>query len=395
MKEKKNLFFIIDSLAAAGAERSLVTLLNMIDYSEYKVDLQLFSYGGEFEAFLPKEVNLLPPLDYNHFTSQSLIKQITSFNFKYLFSRVETAIRLRAGKNGNKKIATIIWNSTRRCYTPPEKEYDVAIAYAQGTPTFYVADIIKSKQKIAWINADLILTGSIKRFQLKRYVKFDRIVTVSDSAKMSFLKGCPKLENRVSVIYDIINPAFIQKMSMEPLKTTYPKDIPVLVTVSRLCNKSKGCDIALEAAKVLYNRGIKFKWYFIGRGPFRVEMEAFIQRNNLSNTVFLLGVTPNPYPYIKAATLYVQTSRHEGFGLSIAEARILSTPVVVTEFKGVYNQMKPKQNGVVVPINAEHVANAIEDLIKHPEKRESISEYQRTEIIGNPEELKKFLQLIN
>ena len=58
---KTKLLFVIDSLICAGAEKSLVSLLNQLDYDKFEVDLQLFTYGGEFEEFLPKEVNLLPP----------------------------------------------------------------------------------------------------------------------------------------------------------------------------------------------------------------------------------------------------------------------------------------------------------------------------------------------
>ena len=43
----KTILFVIDSLHCAGAEKSLITLLSLIDYSKYEVDLQLFGYGGE------------------------------------------------------------------------------------------------------------------------------------------------------------------------------------------------------------------------------------------------------------------------------------------------------------------------------------------------------------
>lgn len=92
--------------------------------------------------------------------------------------------------------------------------------------------------------------------------------------------------------------------------------------------------------------------------------------------------------------LYVQTSRREGFGLSIAEARLLNCPVVTTEYVGVWSQMVQGKNGIVVPIDATAVADAIEDLILHPEKREAISAYQRTEKKGNTEEIEKFYKLI-
>ena len=65
---KKNILFVIDSLHCAGAEKSLTTLLSLLDYSKYNVDLQLFGYGGELEEIVPREVNILPPLDYTKFT---------------------------------------------------------------------------------------------------------------------------------------------------------------------------------------------------------------------------------------------------------------------------------------------------------------------------------------
>ena len=45
----KKVLFVIESLACAGAEKSLVNLLNEIDRTKYEIYLQLFSYGGEYE----------------------------------------------------------------------------------------------------------------------------------------------------------------------------------------------------------------------------------------------------------------------------------------------------------------------------------------------------------
>lgn len=69
---KKNILFSIDSLHCAGAEKSLTTLLSLIDYSKYEVDLMMFGHGGELEKLLLKEVNILKPLKYIKFTEKSL-----------------------------------------------------------------------------------------------------------------------------------------------------------------------------------------------------------------------------------------------------------------------------------------------------------------------------------
>ena len=59
-------------LNCAGAEKSLVTLLSLLDYSKYTVDLMLFGHGGVLEELVPKEVNILKPLKYTEFTKLNL-----------------------------------------------------------------------------------------------------------------------------------------------------------------------------------------------------------------------------------------------------------------------------------------------------------------------------------
>ena len=90
--------------------------------------------------------------------------------------------------------------------------------------------------------------------------------------------------------------------------------------------------MAVEAACFLKKKGLAFKWYFIGEGSERKNIEKMISSYRLQNDVILLGLQTNPYPYMAQADVYVQTSRHEGFGMTIAEAKILGLPIVSTNF---------------------------------------------------------------
>ena len=56
---KKNILFIIPSLEVGGGEKSLVSLLNQMDYSKYNVDLFLIKKEGLFLKMIPPEVNVL------------------------------------------------------------------------------------------------------------------------------------------------------------------------------------------------------------------------------------------------------------------------------------------------------------------------------------------------
>lgn len=393
---KKRILFVIDSLSLAGAEKSLVTLLSLFDYTKYSVDLLLFKRGGEFEAFLPQEVNILPLLELDSFNEKSLVDKIKSFNFNILVSKLLYRIRIIGGLKNAREQARKFWTSFSGCIESLSIEYDVAIAYAQRIPTFFVVDKVTAKKKIGWINVDYALEGEDKTYQQRFYEALDGIVLVSKSALDIFAAVYPEYEEKMHLIYDINDATFIKKMAKMPISEVphFETDKPTIITVARLVREQKGYDISLEAARILKERGLDFRWYAIGSGPYRKEMELYIEQNDLKDCFIFLGTTANPYRYMSRATLYVQTSRHEGFGLSIAEARILNIPVVTTEFNAVYNQMVQGKNGIVVPINALDVADAIEDLLQHPEKREAISCYQQSEKKGNAEELEKVYALI-
>ncbi len=150
---KKRILFVIDSLICAGAEKSLITLLSLIDYSRYDVDLQLFKYGGEFEKYLNKNVNLLPPFQYTTFIEKSLSKQLFSLihikNIKMFLMRILYSTLLRVNHQlNNAMIARIYWQTIGNCIEKSPISYDYAIAYAQGVPTFYVIDKVHAKKKI-------------------------------------------------------------------------------------------------------------------------------------------------------------------------------------------------------------------------------------------------------
>ena len=56
---RKSILFMIESLDLGGAEKSLVTLLQNLDYTSYKVTLLLIKKEGVFNKFVPEEVKII------------------------------------------------------------------------------------------------------------------------------------------------------------------------------------------------------------------------------------------------------------------------------------------------------------------------------------------------
>lgn len=396
----KRILFVIDSLNCAGAEKSLISLLNLIDYSKYNVDLQLFGYGGVLESLLPKDVNLLSPLDYTKFSSENLKNLFTEIKdvktMRMLIARLKFSTNIRIKKSDNIEKTRIFWGFIGRFIEENSNYYDIAISYSQGIPTFYVAEKINANKKIAWVNTDYRLNSKEKTFQERYYNLYKNIIIVSDSSKEIFLETFPKYKEKTKVIYDINNYDFIKKMSLvneEYIeKLNQFKGIKI-ITLARL-TEEKRLDRVLNAAKRLKETNIDFKWLILGEGKLENKLKLEIKKKNLKENIILLGLKVNPYPYIKACDIYVQTSDLEGFGLAIAEARMLNKPVVTTRFDSVFNQMIHEKNGLVVDMNSDAVFNGIMRLINDENLRKNIIKYLENEKKGNVEEIDKFYKLI-
>lgn len=365
---KLRVLFFIESLQCGGAEKSLISLLPLLDYSQVDVDLMLLKRGGLFEQYVPEEVRII---DF-HQEANPIWFRICQTCF---------SLRLRWNKLIGRKEhgAETRWRAMHSAYRDLPQSYDVAIAYQQGFPTYYVAEKVNATRKLAWINADITKVGYNGIFNLPFYKKYDTIVPVSAQLRAILENSRFVPVERLETVLDILNVNLIRNMATEPIPLSKIPNQSVLVTVGRLV-ELKGYDMAIGAAKILKTRGIKFIWYFVGEGTERYHLEQLIAENGLRSEVVLLGEQANPYPYISLADIYVQTSRFEGFGLTLAEARILGKLVVSTNFPVVYDQIRHGENGLITEMTPDSIADNITTLITDEALRNKIMQNVQKEV---------------
>lgn len=393
---KKRILFVIESLTLGGAEKSLVTLLNLLDYSKYDVDLLLFAQGGAFQQLLPAEVNLLPVPEYFAYTSiplSNLAEKIKRPGM--LLAQLRYSVALRSGEYNNKEKAVLLWEHTRNCFQTMKQEYDTAIAYAQGVPTFFVAEKVRARKKAAWINAVYKPEGRYMDFIRPMYEKFDRVNAVSESLAEQMQETFKIPAHKMMIMKDILDVDFARKMAKMPSAAAEDMNSSgvKILTVGRLANM-KGHDLAVDAAKCFLDRGVDFTWYAVGDGDLREELEHQIAANGLQDRFILLGSRSNPYPYFAACDLYVQPSRFEGFGITLAEAKMFYKPIVTTNFDAVGAQFVNEQNGLIVDISAEAIADGIQRMLTDTDLRERCIANVRAEKLGNTEEMEKLYRMI-
>ncbi|MDH4423930.1 glycosyltransferase [Bacillus cereus] len=390
----KKILFVIDSLNSGGAEKSLVSLFTLFDYQKYEVDLLMFSPTGLYLPLLPQEINILdaPVLISNqHNGIKYLIK---NKNFKELYIRIRTSISLRVPYNKkNMHNAQISWKWMSKYIDILNEKYDVAIAYSQGIPTYFVAEKVKADKKICWVNTDYKIAPYNKKIDAKYYEQYDNVVAVSDYNKTIFINEMPSAREKISVIYDIVSPNLIKSMASQDDGFDDGFDGLRILTIGRLVD-AKGYDMAIEACYKLKKQGYKLKWYVIGEGNLKSKLENMIKEFHLEETFILLGTFQNPYVFLKQCDVYVQPSRFEGYGLALAEAKVLQKPIVSTNFTVVHNQIKDRENGVIVTMNSDAVYEGIRGIIEDNHLREYLCENLGNEDMGTEGEIKKLYSII-
>lgn len=90
----------------------------------------------------------------------------------------------------------------------------------------------------------------------------------------------------------------------------------------------------------------------------------------------------------------MQPSKLEGYGLAMAEARLLKKPIVATNFPIVYNQLRDRENGLIVKMNAVSLAKGIQEMICDSELKKSVCEKLSHEQVGTEAEIFKVYSLL-
>ena len=247
--KKKKILFVMESLRIGGAEKSLLTILNLLDYRKYDVDLFLFTHTGEFIDMIPKEVNLLSEeknyrIFYNN-RKKSPIMFLKSGKIRQAYHATKWLINVAFSKMMHKKLY-IGWNDIKFFFKKLPKEYDTSIAFLERKTIYFNIDNVNAKNKIGFIHNDYSVYPYDDKLDRKYFKYYNHIATVSDHCKDVLVSIFPEYKDKFLVIKNMVSKDLILKLSKEPIKNyNIDKNYINIVSVGRLV-KQKGFDIAIE-----------------------------------------------------------------------------------------------------------------------------------------------------
>lgn len=361
---KKKILFVINSLLVGGAEKSLISLLHEIDFKKYDVDLFLFYHVGKFLTKIPKEVQLLPPIENFKYFDMSF-RQAVKENFYYgNFGLIKDRILFSYLLNTEKKDVVSeqkAWKYIKNHLPILEKKYDLAFSFLEKTPNYFIIDKVKAKKKILTVMTDYNALGMIKEIDLPYFAQADKIAVLSEENREVLIRNFPEMKKKIIIIENMISEKEIFESAEEQI-IDFPDNIFSIVSVGRFV-EGKIHEIGVEVMKILKGKELDFKWLIIGDGSRRRLIEDLIKKYHLENYITLLGEKDNPYPYIKKADVFLHLSQFEGYGIAIAEARILKKCIVLNDFTTAAAHIKNGFDGVIAPLNPEKIADEIEKLM--------------------------------
>lgn len=153
----------------------------------------------------------------------------------------------------------------------------------------------------------------------------------------------------------------------------------LLVMVARL-DPIKGQDVAIDAVAALRATGTDVHLALVGgavvghEGDLAERLRAQTDRLGLHDRVHHVGFVDDPGPWLAAATIAVQASAHEAFGLSVVEGLAHAIPTVASATDGPSEILDGGRYGVLTPPgDADALAGAVADLLADPDRRRELA----------------------
>ncbi|RKD23247.1 glycosyl transferase [Ammoniphilus oxalaticus] len=395
---KKKVLFMLINMNVGGTEKALLTMLSEIPKDKYDITLLLLEEIGGFMESIPDEVEVIHLKNYDKM--KTLLNDPPNVQAKRFMKQGQwlkaaniIKHRILAKVFGERKL---FFQYVLRDHHPLKDTYDVAIAYAGPMDfiSYYIAEEVTAKKKVQWIHFDITKIGFNRKFASKTYQRFDNIFVVSDEGKDKLISFTPRLKNKIERFSNILSQKLIVQLADEGKGFEDEFQGIRILTVGRL-SKEKGQDLSIPVLAKLKAAGYEVRWYCVGDGQAKSEYQRLIKQYKVENDYILLGADPNPYPYMKQCDLYVQSSRHEGYCITLAEARCFDNPIITTHFTGAKEQITHGETGLIVEFDQEQMFTAIKRLLDDALLRKKLKKNLRNEKVDTTVEMERFYHLVD
>jgi glycosyltransferase involved in cell wall biosynthesis len=316
------LLFIVNSLELGGAEKQVVTLLNHLDPSRFRLHL----------AYLKPSQRLLPQLDTSKLDAL-VCCDVTRGVERRAVRQLGSLIRTR-------RIDAIVCTNTysmlygylARATVPRERPKLATVFHTTLLRTY------KEKAQM------LLYQRLFKRSDLLLYVCENQRDYWRDRGLRAAADGV--VHNGIDVTHFSDRQTPAQKLALRTELGFAPEDYVIGLCSSLRPEKAHG-DL-LQAIARLRSQGLAAKALFIGAGPERAVIENTAQELGLREHLVITGLQEDVRPFIGCCDVMTLVSHAiETFSLAALESMALAKPLVMSDIGGASEQVLHGQTGLL------------------------------------------------
>ena len=300
--EPVKLAFFTSDFRIGGMQKSLVNLLKNLDYTRCEADVYYYEDDIFYELPVCEGINYikLEPKPYW---------------YRFVYFR----LLMQFAKN-----------------PAPGKHYDVAIDFNsyQNECALYACTVSADK-RVMFVHNDVErkLAEEPKyrvlwHFFKGKFAYYDEFAAVSSGIVESFRRASGTARP-IWIVPNYVDTEEIFQKADKPLVFRFDDTKYNLCAVGRLCHQ-KGFDILLD----IYGRAAELRQdlhlYIIGDGPDKDALRLKAREMEIDRRMTFLGNQPNPYAYMSHMDGLALTSRYEGQGMVIMEAKALGLDLFVS-----------------------------------------------------------------
>lgn len=338
MDKKKKIGFVIGTLSSGGAERVISTLSNelierfditIITFAKstpfYTLDDRIKVVSCMAKADKPKSMLDSLKLNYN------LAKRISSIS-------KQEGINILIGFITSANVLTVI------------------AAKLNGIPS------IISERNNPLVEDVPRLWEILRKYT---YPKTDALVLQTNGIKKLYEKKIRP--HKITILPNPIS------ADLSKLRAFNPKEENIILSVGRL-DKNKCHDELITAFHTINPKSWKVK--IIGDGNKKQELTELIKKYDLTNRIEIISKVKNIDKYYNEASIFVFTSKTEGFPNALMEAMHFGLPCISTDCNfGPSDLINNGENGFLIPVNdQERLTEKLSQLISDKNLQQKFSE---------------------
>lgn len=312
------IYFFLPHLAAGGAERVLINIMNICNAS-HKSELVVVADKGELESFIDEKIHV------NYFKLKRTLYSLGKV-FLFLYKNdVKIAFSTTHRMNVVISLCSLLLKNTTSVVRLPNSPI---LEFESGAMSLFNKYVFG----FCYRQADYVIaqTEQMKREAITLFgIKEQNIHVVSNPV-------------------DTKNILYLSEKSSVPFNSNV-----INIVASGRLTEQKGFEYLIEAFSIFTKNNPNSILHILGKdisGVYKQHLELISRKFKVENKVVFHGLVSNPYAFYKSSDMFVLSSLWEGFPNVVLENLVLQKTIVATNcVEEISKFISDGVNGYVVP----------------------------------------------